>query len=209
MQPLHSHAGISFCSVQAGYRKGFLYRTSQRSVKTLHTLSMCVHTATCACMCIYLHHGILCQDVLLSYTKVTDPAGRTLFSEIAPCCHLSFQLKMALYFFLAAGIQLVLIFLWSEFSCRVEFQLLRLLTFCMVCLSSVNKHCTRNIVEAYSLPLLAAEAAFSRCRVQAMKPFVNALPELDYCLHVLKRQTPISLSLSNFGFQVKLILDIK
>jgi len=114
----------------------------------MHTLCMCVNRATCACMCVYLHHGTLCQGVLLSHVKVTDPAGRTLSSEINPCCHLTFQVKTALYFLLAPSIRLVLIFSWSEFSCTVAFQLLRPLRFRTVFLSSVNKHCTRNIAEA-------------------------------------------------------------
>lgn len=194
-QPLHSPAGISFCSVQAGYKKGFPHRTSQRSMKTMHT-------AACACMCMYLHHCILCQDVPLSCTKVADPAGRTLSFEIAPCCHLTFQLKMALYFFLAAGIRLVLISSWSEFSRTVAFQLLRLLGFCMVSLSSVNKHRTRNIAGAYSLPLLAAAEAFSRCMVQAKKPFVNALPLSLNTVCIYQKGRPLFLFLC-------LILDFK
>jgi len=34
-------------------------------------------------------------------------------------------------------------------------------------------------------------------------------PELEYYLHTPKRQTPVSLSLSYFWFQVELVLDIK
>lgn len=162
-------SGFVLCKQIVG--RGFFVGQA-RGARKQCTPCVHVHTATCACMCIYLHHSILCQNVLLSYRKVADPAGRILSSEIAACYHLIFQLKMATFFLQTVSNQ----FLWPEFSCTVAFQLLRLLRFHEVFLSSVNTHCTRNLAGAYSLTLLAAEAAFSRRRVQSMKPFINALP---------------------------------
>lgn len=158
-----------------------------------------VRAQSCICfMCTYPHHGrartccspVRGQQILL--------VGLFWGSLLLPP-HLSAH--RGSLFFPAASIRLVLVFSWSEFGCTVAFQLFRFLGFCMVFPSSVNKPCTRTIAEPYPFPLLAAQAAFSRYRVQAMKPFVKKTLELEYCPCTPKKQTPVSLSLSNFDFK--------
>lgn len=58
------------------------------------------HTAASAPVCVCLHHGTLRQD-MFSYMKATDPAGKTFFSEIRPCCHLTFHVNSKQLFFAA------------------------------------------------------------------------------------------------------------
>lgn len=187
-QPLRSHDGIRFCSVPAGYRKGFLYRTSQQSVKTVHTLCLYVHIPA-------LRHPVPGRAALLREGNRSCWQGSLLRQP--PAAVSPFNSKRVFIFFSCR----LVIFSQSEFCCTVAFQLLRLLRFCMVFLSSVNRHCRRNIAEAHSLPLLAAEAAFSRCRVQAMKPFVNALPLSLNTVCVYQKGRP--------RFLLCLILDFK
>lgn len=89
----------------------------------------CAHVCTEPCGLVCATHAALCG-------KVTDPAGSTLNS------------KWLFMFCLAARIWLVLIFSWPESRSTVAFQLLRLLRFWMVVLSSASKRCTRSIAEA-------------------------------------------------------------
>lgn len=93
-QPLPSHPRSTFfCPVQAGYTKGFIYRTSKSSLTTVHTLCTCVHTAASA-VCARTRTTARCAGTRCSRSCWPDSSGA------ASACHLTFQLTMPLYLFL-------------------------------------------------------------------------------------------------------------
>lgn len=142
-----------------------------------------LHRVMWACMC----HTILCQDMLLSCVKRTDPAGSTLNS------------KCLLIFCLAASTWLVLNFAWSESQSTVAFQLLKLLSSGWYSLAQQIQEALLRLSQCHCSH---CTAAFGRCRLQAIKSFVNALPLSFNIACVYQKDRPFFLIL-------RLILDFK